>query len=49
MATVPRQHITQRKIAEHVQRLGEHYPPIPWILWIERSSGQGLWPGSSGT
>ena len=29
MATVPRQHITQRKIAEHVQRLGEHYPPIP--------------------
>jgi len=29
MATVPRQHITQKKIAEHVQRLGEHYPPIP--------------------
>jgi len=29
MATVPRQHITQRKIAEHVQRLGELYPPIP--------------------
>jgi hypothetical protein len=28
MATVPRQHITQKKIAEHVQRLGEHYPPI---------------------
>jgi hypothetical protein len=28
MATVPRQHITQRKIAEHVQRLGELYPPI---------------------
>jgi hypothetical protein len=26
---VPRQHITQRKIAEHVQRLGELYPPIP--------------------
>jgi hypothetical protein len=25
---VPRQHITQRKIAEHVQRLGELYPPI---------------------
>ena len=23
MATVPRQHITQKKIAEHVQRLGE--------------------------
>ena len=29
MATVFRQHITQKKIAEHVQRLGEHYPPIP--------------------
>jgi hypothetical protein len=29
MAIVSRQHITQRKIAEHVQRLGEHYPPIP--------------------
>ena len=29
MATVPRQHITQMKIAEHVQRLGELYPPIP--------------------
>ena len=29
MATVPRQHITQKKIAEHVQRLGELYPPIP--------------------
>jgi len=28
MATVPRQLITQRKIAEHVQRLGELYPPI---------------------
>ena len=28
MATVPRQPITQRKIAEHVQRLGELYPPI---------------------
>ncbi len=28
MADVPRQRITQRKIAEHVQRLGEHYPPI---------------------
>jgi hypothetical protein len=28
MATVPRQQITQRKIAEHVQRLGERYPPI---------------------
>jgi hypothetical protein len=28
MATVPRQHITQQKIAEHVQRLGELYPPI---------------------
>ena len=26
---MPRQHITQRKIAEHVQRLGELYPPIP--------------------
>jgi len=25
---VPRQHITQQKIAEHVQRLGELYPPI---------------------
>jgi hypothetical protein len=29
MATVPRQHITPRKLAEHVQRLGELYPPIP--------------------
>ena len=29
MATVPRQHITHQKIAEHVQRLGELYPPIP--------------------
>jgi hypothetical protein len=29
MATVPRQHITYQKIAEHVQRLGELYPPIP--------------------
>ena len=29
MATVPRQHISHAKIAEHVQRLGEHYPPIP--------------------
>jgi hypothetical protein len=29
MATVPRQQITQKKIAEHVQRLGERYPPIP--------------------
>ena len=29
MATVPRQHITQKKLAEHVQRLGELYPPIP--------------------
>jgi hypothetical protein len=28
MAVVPRQPITQRKIAEHVQRLGELYPPI---------------------
>jgi hypothetical protein len=28
MSTVPRQHITQQKIAEHVQRLGELYPPI---------------------
>jgi hypothetical protein len=28
MANVPRQHITQQKIAEHVQRLGELYPPI---------------------
>jgi hypothetical protein len=28
MATVPRQLITQQKIAEHVQRLGELYPPI---------------------
>ena len=26
--SVPRQHISQRKIAEHVQRLGELYPPI---------------------
>ena len=26
MATVPRQHITQAKIAEHVQRLAEVYP-----------------------
>jgi hypothetical protein len=25
---MPRQHITQNKIAEHVQRLGEIYPPI---------------------
>jgi hypothetical protein len=25
---MPRQHITQNKIAEHVQRLGELYPPI---------------------
>lgn len=43
MATVPRQHITQQKIAEHVQRLGELYPPIrldsvdrtikrPWLV-----------------
>jgi hypothetical protein len=43
MATVPRQHITQKKIAEHVQRLGELYPPIrldsvdrtvkrPWLV-----------------
>ena len=29
MAIVPRQHITHQKIAEHVQRLGELYPPIP--------------------
>jgi hypothetical protein len=29
MTIVPRQHITQKKIAEHVQRLGELYPPIP--------------------
>jgi hypothetical protein len=29
MMTVPRQRITQKKIAEHVQRLGELYPPIP--------------------
>jgi hypothetical protein len=28
MTAVPRQRITQRKIAEHVQRLGELYPPI---------------------
>jgi hypothetical protein len=28
MAIVPRQHITQQKIAEHVERLGELYPPI---------------------
>ena len=28
MANVPRQYITQQKIAEHVQRLGELYPPI---------------------
>ena len=26
---MPRQHITHAKIAEHVQRLGELYPPIP--------------------
>ncbi|HEX7211195.1 MAG TPA: GTP-binding protein LepA [Propionibacteriaceae bacterium] len=26
---MPRQHITHQKIAEHVQRLGELYPPIP--------------------
>jgi hypothetical protein len=43
MAHVPRQHITQQKIAEHVQRLGELYPPIrldsvdrtikrPWLV-----------------
>lgn len=43
MATVPRQHITHKKIAEHVQRLGELYPPIrldsvdrtvkrPWLV-----------------
>jgi hypothetical protein len=43
MANVPRQHITQQKIAEHVQRLGELYPPIgldsvdrtikrPWLV-----------------
>jgi hypothetical protein len=43
MATVPRQHITPQKIAEHVQRLGELYPPIaldsvdrtikrPWLV-----------------
>jgi hypothetical protein len=29
MVTVSRQRITQKKIAEHVQRLGELYPPIP--------------------
>lgn len=29
MSKVPRQHITPAKIAEHVQRLGELYPPIP--------------------
>jgi hypothetical protein len=28
MGPVPRQHITAAKIAEHVQRLGELYPPI---------------------
>ena len=28
MNAVPRQHISQKKIAEHVQRLGELYPPI---------------------
>ena len=43
MANVPRQPITQQKIAEHVQRLGELYPPIrldsvdrtikrPWLV-----------------
>ena len=43
MATVPRQRITPQKIAEHVQRLGELYPPIhldsvdrtikrPWLV-----------------
>ena len=26
---MPRQPVTQRKLAEHVQRLGELYPPIP--------------------
>ena len=29
MATLPRQQITQKKIAEYVQRLGELYLPIP--------------------
>jgi hypothetical protein len=29
MTSMPRQPITQKKIAEHVQRLGELYPPIP--------------------
>jgi hypothetical protein len=29
MGTMPRHYITQKKIAEHVQRLGELYPPIP--------------------
>ena len=42
MATVPRQHITQKKIAEHVQRLGELYPPILWTRSIGRSSGPEL-------
>ena len=28
MNVVPRQHISHKKIAEHVQRLGELYPPI---------------------
>src|SRR6478672_6526314 len=28
MNAVPRQHISHKKIAEHVQRLGELYPPI---------------------
>jgi hypothetical protein len=43
MATLSRQHITQQKIAEHVQRLGESHPPIrldsvdrtikrPWLV-----------------
>jgi len=43
MANVSRQNITQQKIAEHVQRLGELYPPIqldsvdrtikrPWLV-----------------
>jgi hypothetical protein len=43
MSAMPRQYITQKKIAEHVQRLGELYPPIsldsvdrtikrPWLV-----------------
>lgn len=36
---MPRQQITQRKIAEHVQRLGELYPPIP-LDTVDRTINQ---------